>query len=472
MLYPAPAPHRSLSRLLAVVLAALAAGRVFAQEAARPPNFIVVLADDLGAAELGCYGNQAHRTPNLDRLAREGMRFETCYATPICSPTRVSLMTGQYGFRTGWFNLIGSPYSPQPSSPAYDVGAKLTFADVLKTRGYATALSGKWQLSGEPATVIRDCGFDEYRMWAYTHNLPAGATHTGGFEDKGKTKPARYWHPCIVENGKYLPTRPDSYGPDLFNEFAIDFLRRHRDRPFCLYYTSPLTHSPYLETPDPRNPARRWPKGFKSSLEYLDHLVGRLVAAVDELGLTERTLILFLGDNGTAGRGKGEITERGARVPFIARGPGLVQAGVVSRALTDITDVLPTLAALAGATVPPGHPLDGRSLAPVLRGEADRHREWIFSFRNRGRLIRDERWLLELDAEKGVERFYDCGDRRDGRDYQSVTQSRSPEVLAARARLDQILKNLPGAENFPGLIPPEANARKAKRAARKEQGSK
>jgi arylsulfatase A-like enzyme len=455
--------HR-LGRLLAA-LAGLVTVRVVAQEAARPPNFIVVLADDLGAAELGCYGNAEHKTPSLDRLAREGMRFETCYATPICSPTRVALMTGQYGFRTGWFNLIGSPYSPLPSSPAYDVGARLTFADVLKTRGYATALTGKWQLSGEPQTVIRDCGFDEYRMWAYTHNLPVDVRHTGGFEDKGKTKPARYWHPCIVENGKYLPTQPDSYGPDLFNEFAIDFMRRHRDRPFCLYYTSPLTHSPYLETPDPQHPGRRWPKGFKSNLEYLDHLMGRLVAAVDELGLKERTLILFIGDNGTGGRGKGEMTERGVRVPFIVRGPGAVKAGVVSRALTDITDVLPTLADFAGATMPAGHPLDGKSLAPVLRGEASQHRDWILSFRNRGRLIRDPRWLLELDAEKGKERFYDCGESRDGRSYQLVTDSTSPEVAAARARFDKILQNLPNAENFPGLISPETNTRKARRAA-------
>jgi arylsulfatase A-like enzyme len=134
--------------------------------------------------------------------------------------------------------------------------------------------------------------------------------------------------------------------------------------------------------------------------------------------------------------------------------------------VTDITDVLPTLADFAGAAVPADHPLDGKSLAPVLRGDASRHREWIFSFRNRGRLIRDERWLLELDAEKGVERFYDCGESRDGRGYTNVTASRSPEVVAARARLDQILLNLPAAENFPGLIPPEANPRKAKRAAK------
>ena len=473
IVFAAGSGRRARSRrgwALAVLLAGL--GSLGAEVAPPRLNFLFILADDLGAAELGCYGSTEHRTPHLDRLAQEGMRFETCYATPICSPTRVALLTGQYGFRTGWFNLIGSPYSPKPESPDYDVGARLTFADVLKTRGYATALAGKWQLSGEPATVIRDCGFDTYRMWAYLHNLPPGAVHTGSFEDKAKTKPARYWGPCVVEDGKYLPTTEQDYGPDLFNAFIVDFMRRQREHPFCVYYTSPLTHSPHLETPDPQHPGQRWPKGFKSNLEYLDHLVGRLVAAVDELGLTQRTVIFFLGDNGTgSGRGKGEISERGARVPFIVRCPGVVPPGVVSRALTDITDVWPTLADLAGATVPAGHPLDGRSLAPVLRGEKAQHREWIFSFRNRGRILRDERWLLESDAERKVERFFDCGTARDGRGYRNVTDSPDPEVQAARARFARWLQQLPGPENHPGLILPEENPRKARRAQRQASSS-
>ncbi len=462
-------PSSRLSRfahcLAALVCLGLGAGNASAQDAGRPPNFIVVLADDLGAPELGCYGNREFKTPRLDRLAAEGMRFETCYATPICSPTRVTLMTGQYGFRTGWFNLIDRPYAPRRESPQFNVGAKLTFADVLKRRGYATALAGKWQLSGELPTLIHDCGFDEYRMWAYAHNLPAGVTHTGGFEDKARTKPARYWHPSIVENGKYLPTTPDSYGPDLFVGFMIAFMQRNRERPFLIYHPALQTHSPFPETPDPQNRGGRWPKGFKSNLEYLDHLVGRLTVAVDDLGLKERTVIFFIGDNGTGGRGKGELSERGVRVPFIVRCPGTVKAGVVSRELTDITDILPTLADFAGETLPKNHPLDGRSLAPVLRGEPGQHRDWIFSFRNRGRLLRDARWLLELDVERGQERFFDCGDSRDGSGYQNVTDSKASEVLTARARFDRILKNLPGPEGLSGLIPAEPKVR-ARRAAK------
>lgn len=431
----------------------------------KKPNFIVVLADDLGAGELGCYGNRKTRTPNLDRLAAEGMRFETCYATPLCTPTRVALMTGQYGFRTGYFNLRRLPFTPREDSPEYEIGKKLTFAHILKTNGYATALAGKWQLPGKHPTLIHDCGFDEYRMWAYLENLPADVKHTGRFEDaQGKShpvKPARYWHPCIVENGKYLPTKPDDYGPDLFNNFVIDFVRRHQDGPFCVYFTQPLTHPPHEPTPDPEHPGQKLPGGMKSNVEYLDHLMGRLVRAVDQLGLKENTIIIFIGDNGTAGHGKGSITEIGVRVPLIVRCPGTVKAGVVSRELTDITDLLPTLLSFAGAKAPPNHKLDGASLVPTLRGVTNEHRPWIFSFLAEGRLLRDKRWLL-VDAGKGQVKLFDCGESRDGTGYQDVSDSRSADVLAARKRFETLLQDLPGPENHPGLkLPEPAGAGKA-----------
>lgn len=337
---------------LTTVLSAVVVSAAFdpTQACGTDANFLLILADDLGAPELGCYGNTVYRTPNLDRLASQGIRFETCYATPICTPSRVALLTGQYGFRTGYFNLLGSPYTPLPNSSEYNLGAKLTFADLLKARGYATALSGKWQLTGQWPTLIHDCGFDEYRIWAFTNNLPPGVQHTGAFEPSGQA--SRYWHPCVMENGQYLCTKPGAYGPDLFIDFAIDFMRRHREQPFLVYCTLPLPHWPYVETPDPVHAGQRWPAGFKSSLEYLDHLVGRIVASVDGLGLRKRTVIMFLGDNGTWHLGKGTVTEAGARVPLIVRCPGTVKAGVVSRELTDITDVFPTLAQFAGADVP------------------------------------------------------------------------------------------------------------------------
>ncbi|MEX2288521.1 MAG: sulfatase-like hydrolase/transferase, partial [Planctomycetaceae bacterium] len=374
-----------------------------AAEQPRPLNFVVILADDLGAAELACYGNREHRTPHLDRLAQEGMRFRTCYATPICSPSRVMLMTGRYGFRTGWYNFTGRPGSPTYKNSDYDLGtAELTFADVLKTAGYATALSGKWQLTGKVPTLIHDCGFDEYMMWAYKHNLPEGVVHTGAWEDAKSQKTERYWHPSIVSNGKYRPTTENDYGPDLFNDYLIDFIRRNKQRPFLAYYPMCLTHRPWRPTPDLEHKGRKTEGGLKHNVEYMDHLVGRLVQAIDDEGLRENTVIFFMGDNGTQGAGKGAVTEMGARVPLIVRCPGAVLDGVVSDELVDLTDVFPTLIDFAHATLPTDRDIDGVSLVPTLRGENGTHRDWIFSYLHNRRILRDQRWLLEGDG-----RFYD-----------------------------------------------------------------
>ncbi len=407
--------------------------------AAAPPNIILILADDLGAKELSCYGSTRHRTPNLDRMAAEGTRFETFYAMPVCTPTRVALMTGQYGFHNGFLGMRNKAFTPAAGSPQKQIGNHFTFADLLKARGYATALAGKWQLSGAPPTLIHDAGFDEYRMWAYEGNLPSGIKHPG-LEPSGA--PSRYWHPSIVENDKYLPTQPGDFGPDLFNDFVIDFAGRHRNQPFFVYYTSVLTHTPRVETPDPAKPGARWPAGLESNLEYLDHLVGKLFAALKNDGLAENTLVIFIGDNGTGGDGKATVTELGARVPCIIRGPG-VRRGVVSRAVADLTDILPTLAEFSGAELPKDQVFDGHSLAPVLRGEKEKHRDWIYSHLDDGRVLRDSRWLLEIQPAGRGEKFFDCGESRDGTGYKDVTAATDPEAQAARAHFAEILAAIP-----------------------------
>ncbi|MHC4228450.1 MAG: sulfatase-like hydrolase/transferase [Planctomycetota bacterium] len=150
----------------------------FAASGKRPPNLIVIMADDLGAKELSCYGNKQHLTPNLDLLAQTGLRFETCYSTPICHPTRFEIMTGQYGHHNKIFHFPGRRGGPIAGAPEDDIARHLTFAQVLKPLNYATAHSGKWQLTGKVPTLIRECGFDEYCMWAYKHNLPPGSSRT------------------------------------------------------------------------------------------------------------------------------------------------------------------------------------------------------------------------------------------------------------------------------------------------------
>ena len=411
----------------------------------RPPNLILIMADDLGAKELSCYGNTEHDTPHLDRLARTGVQFETCYTAAICHPTRFEIMTGQYGSRNGVFHFAGRRGGPEPDSPEEQIVNHVTFAQVLKPRGYATGLAGKWQLTGKIPTLIHECGFDEYLIWAYKHNLPEGVKHEGGYEAGGRT--SRYWHPSIVTNGEYLPTEPDDYGPDMYTDFVIDFARRHKDRPFFIYYPMALTHAPYYSTPttDPSQEEKfeHSADKFKENVEYMDELVGRIVTALEDMGLRENTVVFFTGDNGTGGQGKGRPIELGARVPMIVNCPGVVKPLGSSAELVDTSDVMPTLADFAGAKAPSDRPIDGRSFAPILRGEEGETREWVFSYLGDRRVLRTKRWLLENNSPRQPGRLYDCGTSRDGSGYKEVTDSNDPEVLAIRRSFEEILDGLP-----------------------------
>ena len=435
----------------------------------RPPNFIVMMADDLGARELGCYGHATHRTPNLDALARTGVQFRTCYATPLCHPTRFMIMTGQYGHHNGIYQFASRPGGPKPTDPAENIASHVTFAQVLKQRGYATGHSGKWQLSGKVPTLVHEAGFDEYCMWAYKHNLPEGVEHSGGWEGKAGRKTSRYWHPSIVKNGKYVPTKPTDYGPDIFTDSVIDFARRHRDKPFFIYYPMALTHSPYYSTPDTTKSAadkfKNSRDNWQANVEYTDKIVGRIVKALDDLGLRDNTIIIFTGDNGTGGHGKGRPTELGARVPMIVNGPGLVKPIGKSDELTDLSDVLPTLADFAGAALPKDRPIDGHSIAPILRGKPGPVREWIYAYIGDRRILRDKRWLLEDNSPNRPGRFYDCGTCRDGTAYKEVTNSEDPEVVAARKRFDAILAD----KAVPEISDEERKAGRKRKTARQRK---
>jgi len=442
-----------------------------AAKADRPPNLIVIMADDLGAKELGCYGNTKHKTPHLDRLAKTGVKFETCYTAPICHPTRFEIMTGQYGCHNGVFHFAGRPGGPKPTGAAEQITSHFTFGHLLKKAGYATAMSGKWQLTGKVPTLIYEAGFDEYCMWAYKHNLPPGVEHTGGWEGKAGGKTSRYWHPSIVRNAKYVPTKPDDYGPDIFTDFLIDFATRKKDKPFFIYFPMALTHGPRYTTPDTtKTPADRFRNSnanFKSNVEYMDKLVGRIVAALDKLGLRENTVVFFTGDNGTGGSGKGQVTELGARVPMIVNGPGIVKPLGDSRELVDMSDVFPTLADFAGADLPTDRPLDGRSFAPLLRGETFTPREWIFSYLGGGRILRTKRWLLEKNTMTKFGRLYDCGESRDGGGYKDVTDSTAADVKAVKEKFLAILKDLPSP-----VVKESAGGGKKKGKGKRRKGEK
>jgi arylsulfatase A len=330
------------------------------------PNIIVILADDFGYECVGAYGGKSYKTPNLDKLAASGMRFENGYAQPLCTPTRVQLMTGRYNVR----NYINFGTLDRWAT---------TFAHLLKMIGYCTCMVGKWQL-GEDFALPAHFGFDEYCLWQLTR------------------RPPRYANPGLEINGKEINCQNGEYGPDIVNDYAMDFLKRKKDQPFLLYYTMMLPHSPFQPTPDspdwnPRAMGERinqHDRHFGEMTTYMDKLIGKLVARLDELKLRDNTVIIFLGDNGTdvgiSSRlgdkliqgGKGSTTSAGMHVPLIVNWPGTVPAGKTCRDLVDSTDLLPTLCDVTGATLPADLKIDGRSFAPQLRGDKGRPRDWYY----------------------------------------------------------------------------------------------
>ena len=410
------------------------------------PNIILIMVDDMGRDWVSCYGAE-HATPHIDRLAQQGVRYETAWCMPICTPTRVTLLTGQYPFRHGWTEHYDVP---RWGGDGLRWTEFTTFARVLQDAGYATAIGGKWQINhlGKQPTALRQHGFDEHCVWM-------------GVEAERPDTKKRYWEGRIMTNGQRETV---AYGPDTINRFLIEFIQKERDQPFLVYYPMLLTHGPHTRTPlNQDDPPEGKPALYGGNVTYMDQLVGQLVAAVDEAGLADNTLILFTGDNGSASagvldgepyvKGKGRVADHGAHVPFVVRAPFLTAGGRVSRDLVDFTDVYPTLVEVAGATLPEELELDGQSLLPSLRGRQNRanQRSWIFSQRGELRMVRDQQHLLDSQGN-----FHDL--KQDPRQENRI-QSPSPEVNQRRERLQRILDRFPADTEAPF---PEFEARHRK----------
>lgn len=419
-----------------IVLALVSSSR--AAEAS-PPNIVFILADDVGCEVLSCYGGESYQTPHIDALAQGGRRFTHGYSMPVCHPSRTTLLTGRYPA------TIGRPKWGEFPRAEED----RTFAAVLRRAGYATAIAGKWQL----ATLSQDfqqptrMGFDEWSLFGW-HEGP------------------RYHDPLIFENGRVRPETAGKFGPDLYVDFLIDFIRRHRAGHFLAYYSMALCHDVTndLDQPVPYGPDGRY-LSYAEMVAEMDERVGRLVAALDELQLREETLILFTTDNGTPkatiarheagpsrqdqyvrekvfsqidGRsvpgGKGDLTDWGTRVPLIANWPGRVPAGTTSDALVDFSDFLPTLAALAGAPLPATPPLDGHNFAPQLTSEAQPTRKYAYAERGRDRsFVRTKRYKLYSTGE-----FYDM--ESDPEEEKPIEEARmTAEQTQVREKLEEAL---------------------------------
>jgi arylsulfatase A-like enzyme len=421
-------------RIICVVACALSSA-VAASRGGNTPNILLILADDVGREVLGCYGGTSYRTPNIDRLAAGGVRFEHAYAMAVCHPTRTTLLTGQYPFRLGYPEWGTFPRDAE----------KRTLPAVLKAAGYATAVGGKWQLAllKDDLEQPRRMGFDEYCLYGW---------HEGPW----------YYQPHIWHDGKLRTDVRERFGPDVICEFVIDFIERYQDTPFFAFYSMSLCHA---ETNDLEKPAPVGPNGrydsYAEMAAKMDERVGRVVAVLDRLGLRENTLIIYTTDNGTAAQnladaegdkliyedivsklgereipgGKATLTDWGTRVPLIVNWPGKLQAGKVSNQLTDMSDMLPTLADVAGATPPSGVRLDGRSLKAQMCDGAP-PRGWVFAEREKRYFVRNQGWKLYNDGQ-----FFDM--ERDPDEERPLPDDALPSAAsAARSELQQSMDEL------------------------------
>ncbi len=365
------------------------------------PNIVIILADDLGIECLKSYGGLSHRTPHIDLLAREGMRFTHCFSNPYCSPSRATLLTGRYPFKNGLKTVLHSRRQEEtylrPDQPS--------FARQLKQAGYATGLAGKWHVSLlHKHDTVRAFGFDQYQSWQI-------------FDKEGR-KTTRYHQPHLNRNGTIIAGEiKDRYGPDVDAEFLIGFMKASaaKKQPFLAYLATVLPHYPWEPTPDSPEKGYRQPspehkgdpKYFPDMVAYLDKTVGRILGTLDELGIAGNTIVLFLADNGTdtgivnlwrdgveVRGGKGTLTDRGTHVPLIVRWPGHVQGGSTCTDLVDFSDFLPTLCELGQAPLP-AEAIHGRSFVPQLLGKPGNPREWIHIQHEGKRQVRNREYMLD-----------------------------------------------------------------------------
>ena len=363
------------------------------------PNIILIMADDMGYEALSSNGSESCQSPNLDTLALEGIRFTNCFSNPICTPSRVKIMTGQYNVRN--YVKFGS----------LDRG-QITFAHQLKEAGYTTCIAGKWQL-GNQTDSPQHFGFEKSCLWQHTRS--------GRSKEEGKRFDRRFVNPLLEINGEEMDYTGGEYGPQVCTDFICDFIKENRRRPFLVYYPMILTHCPFDPTPDSYDwdPTRLGSKSYKGDqndpqrhfvdmVAFADKMVGQIIAQLKKSGVRENTLLLFTGDNGTDSPivtpwngtnvvgGKGSMTDTGTRVPLIAHWPkGIKRTGRVVKDLVEFSDMMPTLCEVAKTEIPVGYSNDGASLMPIFQDNAKvRKKEHIYIWYRNQVMVRNQEYSL------------------------------------------------------------------------------
>jgi arylsulfatase A-like enzyme len=398
----APPSRRSF---LGAAAASILTGRTAADaQPLEKPNLVVIFADDLGYGDLACYGSTSIRTPTLDRMAGEGMRFTSFYAgAPFCSPSRASLLTGRYPIRAGVPNVLF------PTETTGLPPSEITIARLLKGEGYATSCIGKWHLGVTPPFRAHRHGFDSFYGLPYSNDM-----FKLGKEEVFRAQHA-YTDIPLMENDRVLEAPVDQHTlTGRYTERAIAFIRTNRSRPFFLYLAHTFPHSPQYAS---RQFDGRSPHGlYADTVEEIDWSTGRILDTLKKLGIDRKTMVVFTSDNGPApGRrgekrwmggsagplrgAKGTTYEGGMRVPAIFWQPGRIPAGTTTDTVGSVLDLLPTAAEMAGAKLPRGRVIDGVSMARLLSGASTpsgEERLFYYYFGGQLQAVRRGKWKLVL----------------------------------------------------------------------------
>lgn len=383
--------HR-LALLLAACLSLFVSN---SETAAAPPNFVIIFCDDLGYGDVGCFGSEKHRTPNIDRMAAEGMKLTSFYSTSgVCTPSRSSLMTGCYPRRVNMHESARGEWVLFPLARKGLNPAETTVAEVLKSKGYATACVGKWHLGDQSPFLPTEQGFDKYFGIPYSNDMGS---------NQRKQNP-----PLPLVAGKTVIEAPANQNTltKRYTEQVVNFITEHKDHPFFVYLPHTMPHNPVHASEAFRGKSANG--GYGDAVEEIDWSTGEILKTLGELNLDERTLVLFTSDNGAASRWggsnkplsgfKGSTMEGGMREPCIARWPGHIPAGAEFDQIASTLDVLPTLAELAGAEAPSSDHIDGRSIADILLGKPVKppHEAYYYYYRDQLQAVRSGPWKLHL----------------------------------------------------------------------------
>ena len=433
----------------------LAAG--IATSSARDPNVIVILTDDQGYNDLGCFGSPRIKTPNIDRLAAEGLKLTDFHVpSPVCSPTRAGLLTGCYPKRVEMHRGVLIPSDKRGLNPA-----EVTLADHLKSNGYATACIGKWHLGHRPELLPTAQGFDHYFGIPYSNDMshPDNAAKPKISLDEGWRNPADSsprWNTPLMRDTEIIELPVDQRTlTRRYTDEAIRFVEQQRDRPFFLYLAHSMPHIPLFVPDDVRDPDPR--NAYRCVIEHIDAETGRLLAKLRELSLEKDTLLVFTSDNGPwlpmghhggsaapLRDGKGTPFEGGTRVPCVAWGPGRIPAGKASDELVSTLDLLPTLAVLTGHPFQAAKPIDGIDVSATLtKGEASPRTEFLH-YSSTGTLegIRQGDWKLLVrprgkDKQPETLLFNLSSDLSESRNLAAENAERVAAMSARMAELDR-----------------------------------